>query len=89
MIIFPQATRVPPNERPPFKRGASRIYKELNIYCQPVAINSGIVWPKKGKKKANKEITISILNPINPGLEKDEFIKKLEKDIYTELDLIN
>ena len=55
---------------------------ELNIHCQPVAINSGFVWPKKGKKKANKEITISILKPINPGLNKDEFIKKFLKKIF-------
>ena len=88
LIIFPQATRVPPNERPPFKKGASRIYEELNIHCQPVAINSGIVWPKKGKKMINKEITISILKPIKPGLSKKEFLEKLEKDIYTELDFI-
>ena len=50
IIIFPQATRVLPSERPPFKKGAGRIYQELNIYCQPVAINSGFVWPKKGIK---------------------------------------
>ena len=50
LIIFPQATRVLPNERPPFKKGAGRIYEELKILCQPVAINSGYVWPKKGKK---------------------------------------
>ena len=89
LIIFPQATRVPPTERPPFKKGAARIYKELNINCQPVAINSGFVWPKKGMKKSNKDIIISILKPINPGLDKDEFIKNLEKIIYSELDLIN
>ena len=89
LIIFPQATRVPPTERPPFKKGAARIYKELNINCQPVAINSGFVWPKKGIKKSNKNIIISILKPINPGLDKDEFIKNLEKIIYSELDLIN
>ena len=89
LIIFPQATRVPPTERPPFKKGAARIYKELNINCQPVAINSGFVWPKKGTKKSNKNIIISILKPINPGLDKDEFIKNLEKIIYSELDLIN
>ena len=89
VIIFPQATRVLPTERPPFKKGASRIYNELNIHCQPVAINSGFVWPKFGKKKSNKTITISILKPINPGLEKDEFIKILEKNIYSELDFIN
>ena len=89
IIIFPQATRVPPLERPQFKKGAARIYKELNIKCQPIAINSGFVWPKKGRKKSNKEITVSVLKPINPGLEKDEFIKNLEKDIYYELDLLN
>ena len=89
IIIFPQATRVLPSERPQFKKGAARIYEELNIYCQPVAINSGFVWPKKGPKKSNKEITVSILKPINPGLGKEEFIKKLEKNIYSELDLIN
>ncbi len=89
VIIFPQATRVLPTERPPFKKGAARIYKELNIYCQPIAINSGFVWPKEGKKKSNKEITISILKPISPGLEKEEFIENLEKNIYSELDQIN
>ena len=50
LIIFPQGTRVKPNERPPFKKGASRIYEELKISCQPVAINSGYVWPKNGPK---------------------------------------
>ena len=57
--------------------------------CQPVAINSGYVWPKKGPKIANKEITISILKPISPGLSKEIFLDNLEKNIYSELDLIN
>ena len=88
IIIFPQATRVLPEDRPPFKKGASRIYEKLNILCQPVAINSGYVWPKKGIKKTNKIITISILEPIRPGLQKEVFLKVLEKKIYDELDLI-
>ena len=89
LIIFPQGTRVHPEERPPFKKGASRIYEELNIICQPIAINSGYVWPKKGPKKQNKTITISILEPIPAGLQKDEFIKMLEKNIYSELNFLN
>ena len=89
LIIFPQGTRVPPDERPSFKKGASRIYEELNVTCQPIAINSGYVWPKKGSKKCNKTITISILQPIPSGLAKDKFIKILEKNIYSELDLLN
>ena len=89
LIIFPQGKRVLPNERPPFKKGASRIYEELKIACQPVAINSGYVWPKKGLKNSHKTITISILKPIASGLSKDEFIKNLENNIYKELNLLN
>ncbi len=89
LIIFPQGTRVLPNERPPFKKGVSRIYEELKIHCQPVAINSGYVWPKKGLKQSQKTITITILKPIPPGLAKDEFLKTLEIEIYRELDSLN
>jgi len=89
LIIFPQGTRVLPNDRTQFKKGVSRIYENLKITCQPVAINSGQVWPKFGQKKSNKTITISILKPISAGLPKEEFIKNLEYNIYSELDLLN
>ena len=89
LIIFPQGTRVLPNDRPAFKKGASRIYEELKIVCQPVAINSGYVWPKLGRKNTNKTITISILNPIDAGLSKEEFIRILENKIYSELNLLD
>ena len=89
IIIFPQGTRVLPDERPPFKKGVSRIYKELKITCQPVAINSGYVWPKRGYKNSNKIIIISILKPIKSGLSKEEFIKTLENNIYSELNLLD
>ncbi len=89
LIIFPQGTRLSPEERPPFKKGSSRIYEELRISCQPIAINSGNTWPKKGPKKIDTTLTISILEPIEPGLEKEIFLKKLEKTIYTELDTLN
>ena len=89
LIIFPQGTRVLPYERPPFKKGASKIYEKLKIACQPVAINSGYVWPKKGKKISGRTITVSILPQINKGMEKEEFLKNLEEKIYSELDAIN
>ena len=89
LIIFPQATRVKPNERPPFKKGVARVYEELKISCQPIAINSGYVWPKKGPKIPNKEIIISILPSIDYQMEKSDFVNNLEKKIYAELDRIN
>ena len=89
ILIFPQATRVLPDERIPFKKGVGRIYKELNIKCQPVAINSGRVWQKNNILKSNKSVTISILNFIDPGLDSKDFISRIEKNIYSELDIID
>ena len=78
-----------PKERPPFKKGVGRIYEELKISCQPIAINSGYVWPKKGSKIPNKQITISILPSIDYGMEKNQFVDNLTIKIYDELDKIN
>jgi len=89
VIIFPQGTRVLPNERPPFKKGVARIYEELKITCQPIAINSGYVWPKNGTKQSKRTITVSILEPIEYGLNKEDFLKTIEKNIYEELNKIN
>jgi len=88
IIIFPQGTRLPPEDRVPFKKGSSRIYEELKIPCQPIAINSGNTWPKNGSLKINTILTISILKPIEPGLEKEIFLKNLENIIYSELDIL-
>ena len=89
LLIFPQGTRVLPEDRPKFKKGTARIYETLKIKCQPIAINSGYVWPKNNQLSNNKTITISILNPIDPGLKKEEFLNLLESCIYSELDKIN
>jgi len=89
LIIFPQGTRLLPHDRTPFKKGSSRIYEELKISCQPIAINSGNTWPKIGSKNSNRILTISILKAIDPGLEKNIFLKKLENVIYSELDILD
>ena len=89
VLIFPQATRVLPDDRVPFKKGVGRIYEELKIKCQPLAINSGRTWQKNNIIKTNKSITISILNYIDTGLDSKEFISRVENNIYSELDKIN
>ena len=88
LLIFPQGTRIKVGEKIPFKKGVGRIYQALNISCVPVALNSGKVWPKKGIIKYPGKIIISFLEPIKPGLNRDEFIKSLEKKIYDEIDKI-
>jgi 1-acyl-sn-glycerol-3-phosphate acyltransferase len=89
LIIFPQGTRLLPKDRTPFKKGASRIYEELKIPCQPIAINSGFTWPKHGPKKVNTTLIVSILQEIKPGQNKELFLKNLQDVIYTELDVLN
>ena len=85
LLIFPQGTRVKIDEKPPFKKGVGRIYEALNICCVPAALNSGKVWPKKGIIKCPGKIIVSFLEPMKPGLNRDEFIKNLEMKIYDEI----
>ena len=85
LLIFPQGTRVKVDDKVPFKKGAGRIYEALNISCVPVALNSGKVWPKHGVIKHPGKITVSFLKPIEPGLNRDEFIRNLEVKIYDEI----
>ena len=89
LLIFPQGTRIKYKDKVPFKKGVGRIYQTLEIPCVPVALNSGKVWPKNSFNKYPGKITISFLNPILPGLEKEKFIERLQTDIYKEIDLID
>ena len=89
LIIFPQGTRKSFDDRSKFKKGFSRIYKDLQIACLPVAVNSGKVWPKFGKLVPYQKITVSILNLFPPGLEQNDLAFKVEKSIYDELNSIS
>jgi len=84
LLIFPQGTRVKFNDRSPFKKGVGRIYDSLKMSCVPVALNSGKIWPKNSFIKYPGDIHVSFLEPIEPGLEKNIFLKVLEEKIYSE-----
>ena len=84
LLIFPQGTRVESDDRSPFKKGVGRIYDSLKIPCIPIALNSGKVWPKNSFMKYQGDIHVSFLEPIQPGLEKNIFLKVLEEKIYSE-----
>ena len=85
LLIFPQGTRVKPDEQPPFKKGVGRIYSALDLPCIPVALNTGKVWPKNSFMKYPGDIHISFLEPIASGKEIEEFTKDIENQIYTEI----
>ncbi len=86
LLIFPQGTRIKFGEKTPFKKGAGRIYEALNLPCVPVALNTGKIWPKNSFLKYSGDIHISFLEPIQPGNDKNLFIKELENKIYSSIE---
>ena len=86
VMIFPEGTRRPVGAPPEYKIGVAHLYAELGVACVPVAHNAGLCWPKKGFIKYPGKITIEILPPIPPGLDKKEFFALLQTTIETAAD---
>lgn len=82
VVIFPQGTRVPvlaPTSEYPYQAGIAALYLSCNVPVVPAALNSGVFWPKHKTVKNPGTITLEFLEPIQPGLSKEEFLKKLEE----------
>jgi len=79
-VIFPEGTRTPYKSKPDLKPGIFSMYKSLNKPVVPIALNSGLYWPKNNKIKSG-EILIEFKEPIQPGLSKQEFLDQLKKAI--------
>jgi len=71
VLIFPEGTRVPTGAMPPLKSGFAGLYRALDLPVVPIAIDSGVVWPKVGVKHAGV-VTFRFADPIPPGLPRDE-----------------
>ena len=71
VIIFPEGTRVKPGEQPPLKSGLAGLYKILGLPLVPIAIDSGLIWPKRGAKRPGR-ITFRFGEPLPPGLPRPE-----------------
>ena len=83
IIIFPEGTRRPPGAQPDYKTGVVLLYEALGIPCVPVALNSGLFWPRRSLERRAGTIVVEFLDPIPPGLPKDEFLKRLIASIET------
>ena len=81
IVVFPQGTRVAPGAKGAYLSGIAAIYRELNVSVVPVALNSGLFWPRRRFVKFPGTITVEFLKPIPPGLKRAEFMEQLELQI--------
>jgi len=83
IVIFPQGTRTRPGERAEYQSGVVALYRDLKLPVLPIALNSGVFWPKKGMHHPSGTLILRFLPVIPAGLERDEFMARLEHDIET------
>jgi 1-acyl-sn-glycerol-3-phosphate acyltransferase len=81
IIIFPEGTRRPPGAEPKYKYGVVHLYAEMGVPCLPIALNSGLFWPRRSIRRYPGTIRVEVLDPIPPGLGKDEFFERLQGEV--------
>lgn len=88
IIIFPQGTRTAPGTHEPYQPGVVALYRGLNLPVVPVALNSGLFWPRRSLKRNPGTIVVEFLPPIAPGLDRKTFMTVLEERIETATDTL-
>ncbi len=83
VMIFPEGTRKAPGAAPDYKPGVYFLYAHLKIPCLPVALNSGVFWPRRKFLRYPGVFRVEILAPIAPGLKVKPFMQRLQNDIET------
>lgn len=80
VVIFPEGTRRPPHAEPDYKPGIAALYAQLDRPCVPVALNSGLFWPRRTIVKNPGTMVLEFLPPIPPGLKRKQFMARLEAE---------
>lgn len=81
MLIYPEGGIAAPGEKKTYHKGVWHLYEALDRPCVPVATNLGLAWSKRDFKKRAGRAAIHVLKPIEPGLDKDAFMARLERDV--------
>jgi 1-acyl-sn-glycerol-3-phosphate acyltransferase len=81
IVIFPEGTRRAPGAAPDYKSGAVALYEGLGLPCVPIALNSGLYWPRRKLLRYPGTIIVEILEPIPAGLAREAFRAELERRI--------
>ncbi len=83
IVIFPEGTRRSPGAPPAYKPGVTLLYDTLGIPCVPVALNSGVFWPRRSLIRRPGTIVVEFLPAIEPGMPRKQFISLLQERIET------
>ena len=81
IIIFPEGTRRPPGAPPEYQTGIALLYRSLGVPVVPVALNSGLFWPRKSFLHYPGTIVVEFLPAIPPGLDSRAFLATLQERI--------
>jgi len=81
LVIFPEGTRRAPGAEPNYKPGIVQLYSKTGVPCVPVALDSGLFWPRRSLRKLPGTILVEVLDPIAPGLDKATFFARLQDTI--------
>jgi 1-acyl-sn-glycerol-3-phosphate acyltransferase len=81
IMLFPEGTRRTPGAPPAYKFGVTYLYRSLNVPVLPVALNSGLYWPRRKFLRYPGKILVEFLPPIQPGLSAEEFQERLVQAI--------
>ena len=82
-MIFPEGTRRAPGAEPSYKYGIVHLYAETGAACLPIALNSGLFWPRRSFRRYPGTIVVEVLDPIAPGLDRQAFAARLQQAIET------
>jgi 1-acyl-sn-glycerol-3-phosphate acyltransferase len=81
LILFPEGTRRTPGAEPAYKYGIVHLYDRLKSPVLPIALNSGVYWPRRKFLRRPGTIVVEILDPIQPGKPKEVFHSELMRVI--------
>ncbi len=86
LIIYPEGTRTLPGERRSYKHGVGTIRGATGLPVVPVAVNTGLFWPRKGWGIRPGRAVIQFLPAIGPDLTPANFVTRLEDEVETRSD---
>jgi 1-acyl-sn-glycerol-3-phosphate acyltransferase len=77
LVIFPEGTRRAPGAPPQYKPGVGQMYVACGVTCLPVALNSGLFWPRRTFMRYPGTLVVEFLDPLPPKLPREEFFTRL------------